>query len=251
MNLIFENLLFEAAATLRGLSSRVISGRIRKLRRDIFQFLTNENKLFENWREKIFMKFRKLASYPCGLMTGTPPWLLGRRGRNRLPKKLKMLQKTVDKCAKSTNIFCCLFPIFFVSVLLNFLIKRLTLLSGPGWGVGPAAGSYIGSTWVDFFCKSLKLTMDQPGGQKKFLRNTFVCKKIKNYNKLWIKSFNRYLLEIVSSTLYFTTLSLSSLIARFRIWHLIVPQQRLDDTNWRQWRRASFIAFGWSGPAVQ
>merc|ERR1719412_1685318 len=50
-------LLFEAAATLRGLSSRVISGRIRK---------------------------------PCGLMTGTPPWLLGRRGRNRLPKKLKM-----------------------------------------------------------------------------------------------------------------------------------------------------------------
>ena len=43
--------MFEAAATLRGLSSRVISGRIRKLRRDSFQFLTNENKLFENWRK--------------------------------------------------------------------------------------------------------------------------------------------------------------------------------------------------------
>ena len=35
------------------------------------------------------------STYPCGLITGTPPWL-GRRGRKRLPKKLKMLQKSLS-----------------------------------------------------------------------------------------------------------------------------------------------------------
>ena len=123
----------------------------------------------KNWfLKKIFMKFRKLASYPCGLMTGTPPWLLGRRGRNRLPKKLKMLQKTVDKCAKKTNICCCLFPNFFVSVCVRFPNK---VSHPPLWPWVRWRASSRQLHWINlsgFFFKSWKVTMDQLEGKKVF-----------------------------------------------------------------------------------
>ena len=172
-------------------------------------------------------------------MTGTPPWLLGRRGRNRLPKKLKMLQMQKIKTGRkkllkwfveiikwlkqkdilmeseicnfdtdlwhlallsvtfvksitfvtelilfsatfftfvtfvteltllsATFVTCvtlvteltllsltfvtCVISITFVK-FVTFVTFGLTLLSGPGWDAGPAAGSYIGSTWLRRF----------------------------------------------------------------------------------------------------
>ena len=104
----FSHLFSDAAATLRGLSSRVISGRTRKLKSKVKVKIYSNSIWMSRERKKVWKSgtWRMMldSTYPCGLMTGTPPWL-GRRGRKRLPKKLKMLQKkfvikTVQICTK-------------------------------------------------------------------------------------------------------------------------------------------------------